>query len=64
VVEVDGPTGLTDATAAELLLHVPLPVTFVSVVVSPEHIVVLPVIAAGNGLIVATAVAIHPVLNE
>lgn len=32
--------------------------------VSPEHIVVLPVIAAGNGLIVATVEAVQPVLNE
>lgn len=61
VVDVDGPTGLTDATATELLLHVPPPVTFVSVVVSPEHIVVLPVIAAGNGFTVMPIVRKHPV---
>lgn len=43
-----------------LLLHTPPPVTSLSVVVSPEHIVVLPVIAKGAGFTVTTACCVQP----
>ena len=46
---------------ALLLLHVPVPVASLSVVVRPTQTFMVPVIAAGNGLIVTTVVLIQPV---
>ena len=40
------------ATAGVALLHVPPAVALLSVVVEPTHTLVVPVMAAGNGLIV------------
>jgi hypothetical protein len=53
----------TIATVVLLLLHVPKVVTSLNVVVSPEHTCKVPVIFAGNGFTVTTAVIIHVVGN-
>jgi hypothetical protein len=45
------------------LLQLPPDVTSLNIVVSPEHTDNVPVIVAGSGLTVSTAVAIHPVAN-
>jgi hypothetical protein len=50
------------ATAVLLLLHVPPAVASLRVVQVPAHMVVVPMIAAGNGLTVATIVAVQPPL--
>jgi hypothetical protein len=42
------------------VLHVPPPV-LLSVVVSPWHTAIVPVLADGRGLTVATIVVLHPV---
>jgi hypothetical protein len=49
------------ATELLLLLHVPPVDVFVSVVVIPKHTTGVPVIAAGSGLTVTSAVEIQPV---
>ena len=51
---VDAPTV---ATVVLLLLHVPPPVASESVVVRPEHTVLVPFITKGSGFTVATAFA-------
>ena len=53
----------TVATAVVLLLHAPNNVVLDNGVVRPIHTFVVPVIAAGNGLTVTTAVLIQPVGN-
>lgn len=55
----DKPTG---AVAGALLVHAPVP-ELVSVVVVPRHILVMPVIGAGNAFTVIVSVLAHPVLN-
>ena len=59
-VPVDAPT---DAMAGVLLVHVPPVVASDSVMVVPEHTFIAPVMAAGRGLMVVTAVVIQPVLS-
>lgn len=49
------------ATPELLLLHVPPPDVFVSVLVSPRHTDVFPPMVAGNGFTVTVAVILHPV---
>jgi len=51
------------AMPVALLLHVPGALASVSGVVAPAHTSSVPVISAGNGLTVTTAVVIHPVGN-
>lgn len=46
----------TVATAVLLLLHAPPVLVVLKVVVCPTHALVLPVMAAGSGFTVATAV--------
>ena len=48
---------------ALLLLHVPLPVASLSVVVRPTQTFIVPVMAAGSGLMVTMVVLIQPVGN-
>ena len=60
------PVTTPDATSTEpsegkLLLHVPGVVASLSVVVSPTHTDSVPVIVAGSGLTVTTAVAMQVV---
>ncbi len=55
------PVEPTVAIPVAVLLHVPPVVASASVVVALLHKVRLPVIAAGNGLTVTTAVMIQPV---
>jgi hypothetical protein len=50
------------ATDVLLLLHVPPAVASLRVVQVPAHMVVVPMIAAGNGLTVATIVVVQPPL--
>ena len=50
------PVALTVAMAVLLLLHAPPAVASLSVVVPPTHNVVVPVITAGSGVTVTTAV--------
>lgn len=52
--------GTTGAIADGVLVHVPPAVASLSVVVLPVHTVVVPVIAAGNGLTVMTADTLQP----
>ena len=49
--------------AVLLLVQLPLPVTSASVVFSPTHTTLVPVIAAGTGLTVKGAVVKQPVGN-
>jgi len=58
------PPALTVPTAALLLVHVPPGVVELSVVVAPVHTVLLPVMAAGNGLTVTTAVRVQPLVPK
>ena len=55
------PDASTVPTAVVLLLHVPPAVALSRSVVLPVHTVAAPVMAAGSGLTVTTAVAAHPV---
>ena len=48
---------------ALLLLQMPVPVASLIVVVRPTHTFMVPVIAAGSGLIVTTVILIQPVGN-
>lgn len=50
----------TEATSGLLLLHVPPEVGSVRVVVRPTHNIDVPLIGAGNGFTVMTAMAKHP----
>ena len=50
----------TVAVPVLLLLHVP-PTASLSVIFDPAHTFIVPVIAAGNGLTVITALTIQPV---
>jgi hypothetical protein len=54
----------TEATAGLLLLQVPPMVASSSVVVRPEHTARVPLIAAGSGSTVTTAVVIQPEPSE
>ena len=54
------PVGPTVATDAVALLHTPPKVSSFNVVDAPAQILLTPVIAAGNGLIVTIAIALHP----
>lgn len=54
---VTTPPVLTIAVAISLLLHAPPAVASVTLVVKPRHTFPLPVIAAGNGLMVTGVVA-------
>jgi len=52
-----------EATAITLLLQVPPIVASLKTVVVPAHMVVFPVMAAGNGFTVTVTVRIQPVGN-
>lgn len=58
------PAALTVPTAALLLVQVPPGVVELSTVVKPVHTVLLPVIAAGRGLTVTTAVRVQPLVPK
>lgn len=51
------PGDVTVATDGLILVHVPPGVVLLSVVVAPEHTVPIPLMAAGKGFTVSTAVA-------
>lgn len=57
---VTTPEASIEATTVLLLLHVPLPVTSLSVVVEPAHTLAVPVMADGTALTVTVVVAIQP----
>ena len=61
VTPVTTPPAVIVATAGVALLHVPPAVALLNVVVEPAHTLVIPVIAAGNGLTVTVVVTTHPV---
>ena len=56
----------TDIVATELLVddQVPPDVASVKVAEEPSQMLFIPMIVAGNGLIVISAIAIHPVASE
>ena len=54
------PVDAADATLPSLLLHVPPAVASVRLVVKPTHTEAVPVIAAGNGLIVTETLPSAP----
>lgn len=64
VLPVTTPVAAATEALLLLLVHVPPVVVFVNKVVEPTHIVLLPPITAGNGLIVTMAVAKQPVDKE